>query len=176
VTSTEATSSALEARCPTADDTRALAAALAIACRPGDVLLLVGGLGAGKTTFAQGFGAALGVEDPITSPTFTLVRQYPCSGANGVTQLIHADVYRLDRLAEVVDLALDELVEQSAVALVEWGDAAAPVLGDETLTVALHRSEDDDSRRVVLTEAGPSWAARHDELVGAVAPFASEAR
>jgi tRNA threonylcarbamoyladenosine biosynthesis protein TsaE len=176
VTPAAAPSFALDARCPTADHTRALAGALAIACRPGDVLLLVGGLGAGKTTFAQGFGAALGVEDPITSPTFTLVRQYPCSGVNGVEQLIHADVYRLDRLAEVVDLALDELVEQSAVALVEWGDAAAPVLGDETLTVALDRSEDDDSRRVALTGAGPSWVVRHDELARAVAPFALEAR
>jgi tRNA threonylcarbamoyl adenosine modification protein YeaZ/tRNA threonylcarbamoyl adenosine modification protein YjeE len=123
----------LAARCDTPADTQALAGAVAGVCRAGDVLLLVGGLGAGKTTFAQGFAAALGVEGPVTSPTFTLVRQYPCRGPGGIESLLHADVYRLDRLAEVADLALDELVEQAAVALVEWGEAAAPVLGDETL-------------------------------------------
>ena len=130
-----------------AEGTRRLAAALAGVCRPGDVVLLVGGLGAGKTTFAQGFARGLGVPGPVTSPTFTLVREYAIVDQPGVDQpgvervrrLLHADVYRLESLAEVVDLGLAEQVEEGAVALVEWGDAAAPVLGDELLTVTLER-------------------------------------
>jgi tRNA threonylcarbamoyladenosine biosynthesis protein TsaE len=124
-----------------ADATRALAGRVARVCLPGDVLLLSGDLGAGKTTFAQGFGAALGVTEPVTSPTFTLVRQYPVAGAGagagGVRTLVHADVWRLDHLHEIVDLGLGELVEDGAVALVEWGDAAGPVLGQDALAVEL---------------------------------------
>jgi tRNA threonylcarbamoyladenosine biosynthesis protein TsaE len=162
---------ALEACCPTADDTRALGAALAAVCRAGDTLLLAGGLGAGKTTFTQGFASALGVDGPVTSPTFTLVRQYPCRGPGGIEQLVHVDVYRLDRLAEVVDLALDELLELAAVALVEWGEAVAPVLGDETLTVELERAAGDETRRVTVAGAGAGWAARRDDVAHALTPF-----
>ena len=120
-------------------DTRALAAALAAVCGPGDLVLLVGDLGAGKTTFAQGFARALGIAGPVTSPTFTLVRQYPVPGAGPVRLLLHADVYRLDSLAEVAELALPELAEEGAVVLVEWGDRAAPVLGESALVVTLQR-------------------------------------
>ncbi len=124
-------------------ETKAVAAVLAGRCRPGDILLLAGDLGAGKTTFAQGFGAALGVAGAVTSPTFTLVRQYPCGPAGGsVRTLLHADLYRLDHLAEVVDLGLGELVEDAAVALVEWGDVAEPVLGAGALTVRIVADEE----------------------------------
>jgi tRNA threonylcarbamoyladenosine biosynthesis protein TsaE len=158
-----------------ADETRTLAGALAGEARAGDVLLLVGGLGAGKTTFAQGFARRLGVEGPVTSPTFTLVRQYPCS----LGQLLHADVYRLDRLAEVADLGLAELVEggsvegglDGAVALVEWGDAAAPVFGPDVLTVTLAPGPDDDDARDVTVEGGDAWADRRVRLAEAVAPW-----
>ena len=126
----------LTARTTGADDTRALAGAIAACCGVGDVVLLAGDLGAGKTTFAQGFGRALGVVERITSPTFTLVQQYPCAGPEVLT-LLHADVYRLDHVAEVVDLGLTELVEDGAVALVEWGDVVAPVFGGGTLVVRL---------------------------------------
>lgn len=152
----------LSARCATADDTRTLGAALAATSRAGDTLLLVGGLGAGKTTFAQGFAAGLGVAGPVTSPTFTLVRQYPCQGPHGITELLHADVYRLDHLREVEDLGLPELVERSAVALVEWGDAAAPVLGDDPLTVRFSTRQGDE--RVVTVRGGARWAERRVEL------------
>ena len=113
------------------EETRTLAARVAALCRPGDVVLLVGDLGAGKTVFAQGFAAALGVPGPVTSPTFALVRQYRCGEGSPVGLLIHADVYRTGSLDEVVDLALAELVEEDAVALVEWGELAAPAFGDE---------------------------------------------
>ena len=106
--------------------TKELAGRVARLCRSGDVVLLVGELGAGKTVFAQGFAAALGVEGPVTSPTFALVRHYRCGSGCAVGSLIHADVYRTGSLAEVADLALAELVEEDAVALVEWGDLAAP--------------------------------------------------
>ena len=116
------------------DATRELAARLARVARRGDVIVLQGPLGAGKTTFAQGFARGLGVEGPVTSPTFTLVRQYPCA----LGQLVHADVYRLDHLAEVADLGLADLVEDG-VALVEWGDVARAVLATVTWTVSIAR-------------------------------------
>ena len=156
--------------------TRELAGAVAGRCVPGDVLLLSGDLGAGKTTFAQGFGRAFGIDEPITSPTFTLVRQYEVvPGPAGVRTLLHADVYRLDHLAEVADLGLGQLVEDGGVALVEWGDAAEPVLGDGALALAIVTDpDDDDGRRFTVTADGPSWAARWDDLVGAVAPWRAD--
>ena len=120
-----------------AEETRALAALVAPLCRGGDVVLLVGDLGAGKTTFAQGFAAGLGVEGPVTSPTFALVRQYRCGAGSPVRTLIHADVYRTGSVGEIADLALAELVEEDAVALVEWGDVAAPALGADALEITL---------------------------------------
>jgi tRNA threonylcarbamoyladenosine biosynthesis protein TsaE len=152
-----------------ADDTRALASAVAAVCEAGDVLLLAGDLGAGKTTFAQGFGAGLGVTEPITSPTFTLVRQYPVGGDGPVQTLLHADVYRLDRLHDIVDLGLGELVEDGAVALVEWGDAAAPVLGEGALSVALAEGDGDDSRLVTFRPSGLRWSGRRPGLERALA-------
>ena len=127
-----------------ADQTRELAGAVARSCLPGDVVLLVGDLGAGKTTFAQGFGAALGITESITSPTFVLVHQYPVLKAGPVQVLLHADVYRLDSLHEIVELGLGELVEDGGVALVEWGDAAEPVLGSGALAVRLDMTDPAD--------------------------------
>ena len=147
------------ARTAGADATRALAGALAGCCRPGDVVLLAGDLGAGKTTFAQGFARGLGVEGPVTSPTFTLLRQYPCA----LGQLLHADVYRLDHLVEVADLGLGELVEDG-IALVEWGDVAVPALGPVTWTVSITPvDEEEDEREVAVRAEGD------DDRRGAVA-------
>ena len=153
--------------------TRDLAAALARVCVPGDVLLLSGDLGAGKTTFAQGFGAALGIEEPVTSPTFTLVRQYEVApGPAGVRTLLHADVYRLDHLGEIADLGLGQLVEDGGVALVEWGEAAEPVLGAGALSLRLEVDADDEGRRsVAVSGAGPGWADRWEALATALAPW-----
>lgn len=118
------------------DATRDLGSRLSTAARRGDVIVLQGSLGAGKTTFAQGFARGLGVTGPVTSPTFTLVRQYPCR----LGQLVHVDVYRLDHLAEVADLGLADLVEDG-VALVEWGDVARLALEPVTWTVSISRPE-----------------------------------
>lgn len=123
-------------RTESAEGTRRLASGLARLARRGDTVVLAGSLGAGKTTFAQGFARGLGIEGPVTSPTFTLVRQYPCA----LGELVHADVYRLDDLAEVSDLALAELAADG-VALVEWGDVAVPALPPVTWTVTLAAEE-----------------------------------
>jgi len=155
-----------------ADQTRALAGALALLVVPGDVLLLAGDLGAGKTTFAQGFGAALGIEEPITSPTFTLVREYPLGrpapgpdAGHPVRTFFHADVYRLDHLQEIADLGLGQLVEDGGVALVEWGDAAEPLLGRGSLRVGLSAPGPDEGRRLVTVDAADrAWTGRRDAL------------
>lgn len=144
--------------------TKELAGAVAALARPTDLILLSGDLGAGKTTFAQGFGLGLGVTEPIVSPTFTLVRTY-----SGRLPLIHCDVYRLDRLDEVADLDLAELLDDGGVALVEWGDAIAPCLAADFLEVRLELGEDDDDRRLNLSVVGPSWSARLGPLRAALA-------
>lgn len=149
----------LTRRTHSAAETRRLATALAAAARPGDVVVLAGPLGAGKTTFAQGFAAGLGVEGPVTSPTFTLVRQYPCR----LGQLLHADVYRLDHLAEVEDLGLGELVEHG-VALVEWGDVAQPALAPVAWTVTLTAVGEDEREVTVQAE----WDERREAVVAAL--------
>lgn len=164
-------SSPLVLRSDSADQTRALAGVVAGSCLPGDVLLLAGDLGAGKTTFAQGFGAGLGVTEPITSPTFTLVRQYPVDADRPVRTLLHADVWRLEHLHEIVDLGLGELVEDGAVALVEWGDAAEPVLGADALAVDLAAGDGDDERVITVRPSGERWTARWDALAGALAQW-----
>ncbi len=156
--------------------TKALAGRLARLCRAGDVVLLVGDLGAGKTVFAQGFAAALGVAGPVTSPTFALVRHYRCAAGHAVTSLIHADVYRTSSVGEVADLALAELVEEDAVALVEWGDLAGPALGDSALEVTLAAPDamGMPERRTVVVRGRGHWAGRVDEVAVALAPAANE--
>ena len=149
---------------PAPEDTRALGRALAEVLRAGDIVLLVGDLGAGKTALTQGLGRGLGVEDAVTSPTFALVHDHP----GRRLRLLHADVYRLDDLAEVVDLGLTELVDDpdgtGAVAVVEWGDLAAPALPADVCEVRLDFGADEDERRVTLRTVGPAWAAREDDL------------
>lgn len=155
---------------PSVAATHAVAGELAGLCRPGDIVVLAGEMGAGKTAFAQGFGHALGVTEPITSPTFTLVHSYDARLHGVAITLHHADVYRLEQVAEVADLALGELAEFKGIVLVEWGDVVAGVLG-EHLTVRLDLTDDelddeadDDEpptrRCVSLSAAGGSWARR----------------
>jgi tRNA threonylcarbamoyladenosine biosynthesis protein TsaE len=156
----------LVARTGSVDQTRALAGAVAGLARPGDLLLLAGDLGAGKTAFAQGFGAGLGVTEPITSPTFTLAQQY-----QGRLRMHHLDVYRLEQMTEVLDLGLAELLDDGGVVLIEWGDAILPALPTDYLEVRLTFGEGDDDRRLVLRRVGPSWGARERTLAEAVAPY-----
>jgi tRNA threonylcarbamoyladenosine biosynthesis protein TsaE len=154
-----------------------LAARLAPLAEPGDVVLLVGDLGSGKTVFAQGFAAALGVTGPVTSPTFALLRHYRCGAGSPVRTLIHADVYRTGSVAEVADLALAELVEEGAVALVEWGDVAASALGESALVVALEAPDPVGvpERRAVTFEVRGRWRERAGAVAAALEPVAQPA-
>jgi tRNA threonylcarbamoyladenosine biosynthesis protein TsaE len=158
----------LELRARSLAETHEVAGVLASLARDGDVIVLAGEMGAGKTAFAQGFGRALGVTEPITSPTFTLVHSYD----SGRLLLHHADLYRLDRMAEVADLALGELVEGEGVLLVEWGDVAASTLGDH-LEVRLVAPDDGDpdTRLITLRAVGSAWAGRWERIEAAVAPW-----
>lgn len=161
----------IHAHTKAAEDTKELAAALAALAKPGDVILLAGDLGSGKTTFAQGFGAGLGVQEPIVSPTFTLVRSYQGTSLT----LVHCDVYRLDHLQEVIDLGLSELLDDGGVALIEWGDMAAPTLPADFLEVRLEYGESpdsDDERRMQLRIVGPTWAPRKAAVASALGRWA----
>jgi tRNA threonylcarbamoyladenosine biosynthesis protein TsaE len=141
------------------EDTRSFGAALADLARPGDVLVLAGDLGTGKTAFAQGFAEGLGVTEQVTSPTFILARSY-----EGRLRLHHLDVYRLDHLQEAEDLGLAELVDDRGVTLIEWGDVIAPTLPSEHLEVRLAYGAGPDDRTLRLAAAGRSWGLRADAL------------
>jgi tRNA threonylcarbamoyladenosine biosynthesis protein TsaE len=125
------------------------------------VILLDGDLGAGKTTFTQGFARQLGVQEQVTSPTFTLVRRYATSAG---FDLYHADLYRLEQLNEVVDLGFNELLDEGAAAIVEWGEKGAPAFGPDHLSVQLNHADGEDQRRLVFTATGGSWSGRWNEL------------
>jgi tRNA threonylcarbamoyladenosine biosynthesis protein TsaE len=147
--------------CQSADDTKVAGEEFARLLRPGDVVLLSGQLGAGKTTFVQGVARGLGVRERVTSPTFTMVREHQCINEFGITTLHHADVYRVGSLGEVSDLALGELVEEAAIALVEWGEIAASVFGRDVLLVDFVL-DDGDGRTLEVT--GALSEGREDEL------------
>jgi tRNA threonylcarbamoyladenosine biosynthesis protein TsaE len=152
-----------------AGQTQALAAAIAEVCIPGDLLVLVGDLGAGKTAFTQGFGRALGVTAAITSPTFTLANEY-----DGDDVLIHhLDVYRIEQLDEVRDLALSELLDGDAITLIEWGDAILPALPNDYLEVRLTYGEGDDDRVVEIRASGAQWVPRTSVLQAATQKWGS---
>ena len=147
-------------RTDSVEGTRSVAAAIAELACPGDVVLLAGELGAGKTAFAQGFGRALGVIQPITSPTFVLARDYD----EGRLPLHHLDVYRLEQIDEVLDLALPELLDGPSVTLIEWGDAILPALPGEYLEVRLEYGDGDDERVIGVHAVGARWLRREVEL------------
>lgn len=178
-------------------DTHAIAATIAGLSRAGDIVVLAGEMGAGKTAFAQGFGHALGVTDRITSPTFTLVHSHPVdSGPRaGKVTLHHADLYRLERTAEVSDLALRELAEFAGIVLVEWGDVV-DLFGDHLVVHLDPRIPDDldahepdaadpdtdadaggdmlaldDARHIEVDAVGPGWAGRWNQLLSELEPY-----
>jgi tRNA threonylcarbamoyladenosine biosynthesis protein TsaE len=158
----------LSLRVPSLDGTHAVAAALASLSRSGDVILLSGEMGAGKTAFAQGFGRALGVQEPITSPTFTLVHSYDTGGPT----LHHADLYRLDQLSEVAELALGELAEFDGIVLVEWGDVVESTFGEHVVVRLELLDGETSGRRITITPTGGSWARRWAALSAATTELA----
>ncbi|MBO1267240.1 tRNA (adenosine(37)-N6)-threonylcarbamoyltransferase complex ATPase subunit type 1 TsaE [Arthrobacter cavernae] len=169
----------------TAEQTHALGAALAAVLEPGDLLVLTGELGAGKTTFTQGLGEGLGVRAGIISPTFVLVRIHPNLPGGprpGGPDLVHVDAYRLGSSAEIDDIDLENTMD-SSVTVVEWGRDRVEHLSDSRLDIQLHRSvggesrdlspalepqpdavldfdteDDDEPRTIVVRGYGPRWA------------------
>ncbi len=139
---------------PTVADTHAFGRELAALLRPGDLVVLSGPLGAGKTALTQGIGAGLGVRGPVTSPTFVLARVH----RGGRLPLVHVDAYRLGSMADVDDLDLDATADE-AVTVVEWGHGLVEQLADEHLVVELDR-RDDDVRTARLVPHGPGWEQR----------------
>jgi tRNA threonylcarbamoyladenosine biosynthesis protein TsaE len=148
------------------DETRALAAALAGVLRRGDLVLLAGELGAGKTAFVQGLGQGLGATEPVTSPTFTLAQRYDSD-----PMLHHLDVYRLGQLNEVLDLGLSELLDEGGIVAVEWGDVIVPVVANDYLKVRLSLGESVDDRVVTFRPVGAAWENRSFDLTHATAPW-----
>jgi tRNA threonylcarbamoyladenosine biosynthesis protein TsaE len=130
-------------------------ACIARLLRAGDVVLLVGPLGAGKTTLVQGLVAAIGGEQMVTSPTFTLAHTYQTT-----PPVTHVDLWRLEHLQEIVDLGLEEVLDSGGAVLAEWGEAAEPLYGSDALIVRLERGAGDDERSITLEARGPSWSSR----------------
>lgn len=171
----------LTVRTTDADGTRAVAEALAGALRAGDLLVLDGPLGAGKTTFTQGLGAGLGVRGPVASPTFVIERVHPNLGEG--PDLVHVDAYRLGGEGEIDDLDLEADLDR-AVTVVEWGRDRVEHLADSALLVVLDRpdrvedpEDPDEPRTLHLLPSGPRWdeqAVAHLEAV--LAPVGAPAR
>ena len=156
------------------DDTRGIAQAIAMLVRASDMIVLIGEMGSGKTTFSQHFAHALGVTEPVTSPTFNLLHNY----AGGRLQLHHADLYRLERTGELDDLGLTELQEAGGVMLVEWGDVVGDALGTG-LIVKLCVPDNADTqdsvtvRQIEIDWRGMQWETRWDKLRGSLSNWSA---
>jgi len=145
-------------RTDSVESTKRLAAALAPILRTGDVLILTGDLGGGKTAFVQGLAAGMGIADAVTSPTFALVQTY-----QGTLSLHHLDAYRLQRPEEFVDLNLPELLDDSGVLAIEWGEKLLEELPRDYLFVQFNvdlSSESPNVREIEIEAVGPSWENR----------------
>ena len=147
----------VEVTAETAEQTRALGTSLAKLLRAGDLVILSGDLGAGKTTLTQGLGEGLGVRGAVTSPTFVISRVHPST--TGGPALVHVDAYRLGGLDELDDLDLDASLDES-VTVVEWGTGVAEALADDRLEVVILRAHADDqgeARTLRVTGVGERW-------------------
>lgn len=136
------------------EQTGMLGAALAPELLPGDVVSLGGDIGAGKTVFVKGIAFGLGVEGRVTSPTFTIVHEHM-----GRYPLIHLDVYRINSIQEMFDLGFEEVLDPTAVLVVEWGDAVVPLLPPRHLQVDIRAVPGaPDERNISLIPRGSTWA------------------
>mgnify|MGYP001301771182 FL=1 len=153
------------------EETRSLASLLSKVFQAGDVVVLSGDLGAGKTAFTQGLGLGLGVEHPVTSPTFTLANKY-----EGELILNHLDVYRLEHFQEVEELGLSELIDSNSLTVIEWGNVISSVLTEGYLEISLSLGESLDERTIEFRLIGQQWVGRESELVSLVSSFSKESR
>lgn len=132
-----------------ADETLALGEGLGQLLQQGMVLSLDGDLGAGKTHFTKGIAAGLGIEDYITSPSFTIVNEY-----EGRLKLFHFDVYRIDDLGEMYEIGFDEYLYGEGVCVVEWGSMVRELLPKHTVNISIKRQDNDDFIREITVEVG----------------------
>lgn len=137
--------------CPSVEATRALAAGIARRATPGTVLALSGDLGAGKTSFIQGLAMGLGVQGPVTSPTFVMIAEHV-----GRLPLYHVDLYRTASLGEIRGLGLEELLDGAGVTAIEWAEKAEPILPPRTIRVRIDGAGD-EPRVVELAGAPKDW-------------------
>jgi len=135
-----------------------LARKLAPILTKGDLISLSGDLGAGKTVFAKGLAAGLGIDAPVTSPTFTIIKEY-----EGKLPLFHFDVYRLASAEELEELGADEYFYGEGVSVVEWGDRVEEILPEERLSIRILRLVDEDLRRIEVTSHGERWKKQVDK-------------
>ena len=141
------------------EGTQLLATSIIKIIQPGDIIVLSGDLGAGKTVFTQGLGIALGVKVPITSPTFTLANRY-----EGKLLLNHLDVYRLNHIEEVQELGIHELVDSNSLTVIEWGDAISGALPGGYLEICLNLGLGAEDRIFDFRVVGSEWLGRKDAL------------
>ncbi len=160
---------AVSAKTFSVEETRSLASLLSKVFQAGDVVVLSGDLGAGKTAFTQGLGLALGVKHPVTSPTFTLANKY-----EGELTLNHLDVYRLEHFQEVEELGLSELIDSNSLTVIEWGNVISSVLTEGYLEISLSLGESLDERTIEFRLIGQQWVGRESELVSLVSSFSKE--
>ena len=151
---------AISAKTFSVEETRSLASLLSKVFQAGDVVVLSGDLGAGKTAFTQGLGLGLGVEHPVTSPTFTLANKY-----EGELTLNHLDVYRLEHFQEVEELGLSELIDSNSLTVIEWGDVISSVLTEGYLEISLSHGENLEERNIEFRLIGQQWVGRESELI-----------
>lgn len=137
--------------CPSAEATRALAAGIARCATPGTVIALSGDLGAGKTCFIQGLAAGLGVDGPVTSPTFVMIAEHA-----GRLPLYHVDLYRTETLGEIRALGLAELMGGEGLTAIEWAERAEPLLPARAVRVRI-QGAGDEPRTVEIEGAPPGW-------------------
>jgi tRNA threonylcarbamoyladenosine biosynthesis protein TsaE len=160
----------LTVRTRSADETTSLGRRIGTILRPGEVLLLVGDLGTGKTTFIQGIARGLGIGERARSPTFTLIHTYE----GGRYPFLHVDLYRCSTPQEVGDLGLEELIEPPAVTAVEWGEKAGEVAGPDYLELCFEWDGSDDDTRTIQFLPFGRWRERMGELSETVRDWATK--
>ena len=134
-----------------ADETQALGQKLASRLAPGDVIAYFGDLGAGKTAFTRGLAQGLGITDPVTSPTYTIVNEY----LSGRIPLFHFDMYRLSSSDELFDIGWEDYLSRGGVCAVEWSENVEDALEEDTIRVDIRRGDTDQQRRISI-QGGPT--------------------
>ena len=133
-----------------ADETQALGQKLASRLAPGDVIAYFGDLGAGKTAFTRGLAQGLGITDPVTSPTYTIVNEY----LSGRIPLFHFDMYRLSSSDELFDIGWEDYLDRGGVCAVEWSENVRDALPPDAVTVTIARCPENDGWRTITIEGG----------------------